>query len=130
MSSSRLLASRTAILAALEAAQLNSATSGKWSAPVVLVEPGDPWAGVDLSLGRRRTGRWRLTVVAGRADTAGAIERLAELVDQVDAALLAVRGLELPTWSRPSDLSLDGALYAAASSTVQLLTPTPQEVIP
>ena len=128
--SSRLLASRAAILAALEAAAINSATTGKWSAPVILVEPGDPWAAVDLSLGRRRTGRWRVTAVAGRADTAGALELLAELVDRTDVALLTVPGLELPTWSRPFDMTLDGAQYAASSATIQLLTPTPQEVLP
>jgi hypothetical protein len=127
---SRLLASRAAILAALEAAGINSATTAKWSAPVVLVEPGDPWAAVDLSLGRRRTGRWRVTVVAGKADTEGAIEQLANLVDTVDAALLTVPGLELPTWARPFDVELSGAKYAASGATIQLLTPTLQEVLP
>ena len=127
---SRLLASRTAIVAALEAGGINAATTAKWSAPVVLVEPGDPWAGVELSLGRRRTGRWRVTAVAGRADTDGALERLADLVDRVDVALLTVPGLELPTWSRPSDIQLDGASYAASSATIQLQTPTLQEVLP
>jgi hypothetical protein len=127
---SRLLASRRLILDALEAGAVNASTTGKFSAPCVLVEPGDPWAGVDLSLGRRRTGRWRLTIVAGKADTAGAFEGLAELVDNVDAALLRVHGLELPTWARPFDMTLDGAAYAASSATVQLLTPTPQEVLP
>lgn len=128
---SRLLASRSAILAALEAGGLNASTTGKWSAPVVLVEPGDPWAGIG-SLGKVRVGRWRLTAIAGRTDTAGAIERLAELVDDVDVALLkGVQGLELPTWSRPTDTSVDGAQYAASSATVQLRTPTPaQEVLP
>lgn len=127
---SRLLASRALILDALEAAELVVATTGKWSAPCVLVEPGDPWAAVDLSLGARRTGRWRLTLVAGRADSAGALERLAELVDGVDSALLAVAGLQLPTWARPFDTQVDGAAYAATAATVQLLTPTPQEVLP
>jgi hypothetical protein len=127
---SRLLASRATILAALEAGGVNSSTSGKWSAPCVLVEPGDPWAGVDLSLGRRRTGRWRLTAIAGRTDTDGAIEKLAELVDVVDVALLAVQGLELPTWSRTSDTTVDGAAYSACTATVQLITPRPEEVLP
>jgi hypothetical protein len=127
---SRLLASRTLILDALEAGGVNTATTGKFSAPCVILEPGDPWAGVDLSLGRRRTGRWRLTLVAGKADSAGAFERLAELVDTVDAALLRVASLELPTWARPFDTTLDGAAYAATSATVQLLTPTPLEVLP
>ena len=119
---SRLLDSRDTITAALVAGGLTVATTGKFAAPCVLVEPGDPWAGTDLSLGKRRTGRWRLTLVAGRADGGGNVERLAALVDQADAALLTVPGLELPTWARPFDATLDGAKYAATNATVQYLT--------
>jgi hypothetical protein len=127
---SRLAGSRQLIVDALEAANLNPATTQQWAAPAVIVEPGDPWAAVDLSLGRRRTGRWLLTIVTGSTDTAGAFEELAELVDRTDAALLTVPGVELPTWARPSDRSLDGALHASSSATIQLLTPRPEEVLP
>jgi hypothetical protein len=127
---SRLAASRQLLLDALDAADLRPATTGSWSAPCVLLEPGEPWAAVDLSLGRRRTGRWRVTIVAGRADSAGAFDQLAELVDRTDTALLTVPGVELPTWARPFDVTLGGVLYAASSSTIQLLTPTPVEVLP
>jgi len=127
---SRLAASRALLTAALEAAGIPYATTGKWNAPCVLLEPGDPWAGVELSLGQKRVGRWRLTLVAGRADSAGAFDVLAELVDRVDAALLTVPGVQLPTYARPFDTSLDGAMYAATSATVQLLTPQPTEVLP
>ena len=126
--SSRLLSSRASILAAIEAGGVHAATTGKWSAPVVLVEAGDPWAAVDLSLGRRRTGRWRLTAVAGRADSEGIVEVLAELVDQVDAALLAIPGVQLPTWGQPFSGSLGGVAYACTAATIQALTeegPTP-----
>jgi hypothetical protein len=125
---SRLLSSRAAILAALEAGGVNTATTGKFSAPVVIVEAGDPWAAVDLSLGRRRTGRWRLTLVAGRADSDGVIESLAELVDRVDAALLRLPGVQLPTWERPFNATEGGVVYAATAATIQALTeedPTP-----
>ena len=125
---SRLLSSRAAILAALEAGGVNAATTGAFSAPCVLVEAGDPWAAVDLSLGRRRTGRWRLTAVAGAADSEGVIELLAELVDQVDRALLAVPGVQLPTWERPFNATTAGTTYAATAATIQTLTeedPTP-----
>ena len=119
---SRLLSSRAVIVNALEAADVNVATTGKWSAPVVLVEAGDPWAAVDLSLGRKRVGRWRLTAVAGRADTAGIVEKLAELVDEVDRALLTVPGVQLPTWNRPFGGVLDGTTYAATTATIQAMT--------
>jgi hypothetical protein len=119
---SRLGSSRETVILALEAGGLTVGRGGKFAAPCVLVEAGDPWAAVDLSLGARRTGRWRLTIVAGRTDSEGALELLAELVDQVDAALLTVAGIQLPTWARPFDASLEGAAYAATVSTVQLLT--------
>jgi len=119
---SRLLSSRSAIVNALEAGGVHAATTGQWSAPVVLVEAGDPWAAVDLSLGRRRTGRWRLTAVAGRTDTDGIVEKLAELVDAVDPALLAIPGVQLPTWGQPFSASLDGTAYACTAATIQVLT--------
>lgn len=128
--SSRLFASRTRILDALEAGGVNASTTGQFSAPCVLVEAGDPWAAVDLSLGARRTGRWRLTLVAGKVDADGVLEALAELVDAVDAAILTVPGMQLPTWAVPFNASLAGASYAATSATVQLLTPIPAEVLP
>jgi len=125
---SRLLASRAVILAAFDAASIAHATTGKWSGPCVLIEPGDPWAGVELSLGAKRTGRWRLTLIAARADSAGALEILADFVDTVDVALLTVAGLQLPTWTRPFDTDYGGAKYAATTATIQLITPSPQEV--
>ena len=125
---SRLLDSRGLILAALEAAGIAHATTAKFAAPCVLVEPGDPWAGVDLSFGGRRTGRWKLTLVAGRADSAGGLELLSQLVDETDAALLTIPGCQLPSWARPFDAELGGATYAASAATVQLLTRTPEEL--
>lgn len=125
---SRLLSSRNALVAALHEGGCNPAVSGKFSAPCVIIEAGDPWAGVDLSLGRRRTGRWRLMAVAGRADSEGSIEALAELVDKVDTALLTVPGVQLPTWERPFNATLGQIAYAATAATIQVLTeegPTP-----
>jgi hypothetical protein len=125
---SRLLSSRASILAVLETGGLNPATTGKFSAPCVLVEAGDPWASVDLSMGRRRTGRWRLTLIAGRADSEGVIESLADLVDKTDRALLTLPGVQLPTWERPFNATEGGVTYAATAATIQALTeedPTP-----
>src|SRR5580765_3061943 len=116
---SGLLDARARILAGLEAGGVASSTTGQFSAPCVLVEPGDPWSVPDRL--PRRLSRWKLTAVAGRTDSEGAIETLAELVDQVDAALLAVDGLQLPTWARPFDSMLGAVPYAATTATVQLL---------
>jgi hypothetical protein len=119
--SPRLLRSRAAILSALEAGGVAAATTGRFSAPCVLVEAGDPWAGPG-SLGRRRVGRWRLYAIAGRADSDGVIELLAQLVDDVDVALLKLRGIQLPTWSRPINATVGGVAYAATESTIEYAT--------
>lgn len=116
------MGSRTAIIGALEAGGIRAATTGKFTAPCVIVEPGDPWAAVDLSMGRRRTARWKLTAVAGRADSEGAIEALATLVDRVDLALLAIPGVQLPTWAKPFDAALQSVAYAASETTIQAMT--------
>jgi len=112
------MVARQLIVDALDAAQLRPATTGQLAAPCVIVEPGDPWSAPER-LPRRLT-RWRLTAVAGRADTEGAIATLADLIDAVDAALLTVPGLQLPSWAKPFDASLDGIPYAASAATVQL----------
>jgi hypothetical protein len=119
---SALLDARAVILAALEAAAVASSTNaGSFAAPCVLVEPGDPWTEPQRLPGRLT--RWRLTAVAGRADAEGALELLGGLVDQVDAALRVVPGLQLPAWSRPLDRPIggDSVRYGTTSATVQLV---------
>jgi hypothetical protein len=125
---SRLLSSRSVITGALDRGGINVATTGKWSGPCVLVEAGDPWATTEAGMGRRRLGRWLLTLVAGRADTEGILESLAELVDQVDRALLTIPGVSLPSWAQPFSGTLGGVAYACTSATIQTVTeedPTP-----
>jgi len=121
------MASRAVIANALEAGGVRVAFTGKFAAPCALIEAGDPWAAVDLSLrGGRRNARWRITLVAGRADSEGALEALAELVDKADAALLPAR-VQLPTWAKPFDALLGNVPYAATVATIQLLT---EEALP
>lgn len=116
------MATRGAIATVLEAGGVPVAFTGKFSAPCVLIEAGEPWAAVDLSLRGKRTARWQLTLVAGRADSEGALETLAALVDKADAALLALPGVQLPTWAKPSDAQLGNVPYATTVATIQLLT--------
>lgn len=118
---STLLEHRAAILESLEAGGIRTATTGQLAAPCVHVEPGDPWAEPVRMPGR--LSRWRLTALAGRSDSAGALEALAELVDSVDAALLAgagTRSSSLPTWNKPSDYAVDGVPYAGAVGVLTL----------
>jgi hypothetical protein len=115
---SRLLDARARILAALEAASIRTATTGKLSAPCVHVEPGDPWTEPARLPGR--TSRWQLRAIAGRADSEGSYAQLGELVDLVDTALRTIDGCQLPSWAKPTDYTIDGVPYAASVATVQL----------
>jgi hypothetical protein len=116
--SSAIMATRARILEALEAGGVRSATGGKYAAPCVLVEPGDPWSEPRRLPGR--VTRWRLTAIAGRVDTEGAYEQLGEFVELVDVALLTVAGVQLPAWAMPHDYRLGDVTYAATIATVQL----------
>jgi hypothetical protein len=121
--SSRVLAARELILAALDAGGISSATTGRFAAPCVHVEPGDPWsepAALKGGASGRRLTRWRLTAIAGRADSDAAFVTLGELVDAVDDALVRLSGAQLPVWGKPTDYLLDGVAYASAIATVQL----------
>jgi hypothetical protein len=116
----RLTDERALILAALETGAVRTATAGRLAAPVVLVEPGDPWSEPARLPGR--VSRWRLTAIAGRADTEQAYAELAALVDAVDAALRGLPGCSLPTWAMPRDVTLEGVPYAASLGTITYTT--------
>ena len=114
---STIRASRDRITGSLTAGGVRVATGGKFAAPCVLVEPGDPWTEPARMPGRLV--RWKLTAVGGRADTEAAIEVLGELVDDVDAALRAgSRSISLPSWAMPVDLTLGGVAYAASVAAI------------
>lgn len=116
---SSLAGARALLIAGLQAEGVRTATRGQWSAPCVLIEPGDPWSEPVRSPGR--LSRWRLTAIAGRADSDGALEQLGELVDAIDAGLRRVDGAQLPTWARPTDQQqLDGPPFASTVATIQL----------
>jgi hypothetical protein len=115
---SSIMDARAKILAALEGAGIRTATTGQLSAPVVHVEPGDPWTEPRRLPGR--VTRWRLTAIAGRSDSEGSYAQLGEYVELVDVALLAVKGCSLPSWAKPTDYTIAGVAYAGTVATVQL----------
>ena len=115
---SELLDSRARILEALDAGGIRTATTGKFAAPCVLIEPGDPWSEPVRMPGR--VARWRLTAVGGRADSDGALEILGGIVDGANAALRTIDGCQAPTWARPFDLVLGGVSYGASVATIQI----------
>jgi hypothetical protein len=113
---SRTMSDRAALLAAFDAAELRTATTGKLSAPCVHIEPGDPWSVPARLPGRGRRGR--RSALAGQ----GAYATLGDLIDGIDSALRTVPGCELPAWAKPSDYAIDGVPYAATVATIQLAT--------
>jgi hypothetical protein len=114
---SRLAAARDVLRGALDGSGVRTALGGRFAAPCVLVEPAEPWIDRDTPSTRLQT-RWKLTAIARPADTAAAYDELAALVDQVDTALLSLRGVSLPTWGAPHDLTLGSVAHPASTATV------------
>ena len=98
---SRLSDARAELVTALRAGGVRTATSGRFSAPVVILEPADPWTEPARLPGRNT--RWQLIAIAGAGDSDAAIDELAELIDRVDAVLRRVDGCGLPSWGKPTD---------------------------
>jgi hypothetical protein len=114
---SRLTATRERLVDALEGSGIRTAVGGRFAAPAILVEPAEPWIDRDTPSTRLQA-RWKLTAIAGRSDTAAAYDQLALLIDQVDTALLSLRGVSLPTWGAPHDLTLGNVAHPASVATV------------
>jgi hypothetical protein len=114
---SRLGATREALAAALEGSGVRTATGGRFAAPCILIEPGEPWIDRESPSNRLRV-RWRLTAIAGRSDTAAAYDGLADLIDLVDTALLSLRGVSLPSWGAPHDQQLGNVAHPVSVGTV------------
>jgi hypothetical protein len=98
---SRLGAARGRILTALEATGVRAGTAGRFSAPVVILEPAEPWSVPARMPGR--DSRWQLTIVAGSGDSDTALEEIATFIDRCDTALRRLAGCGIPAWSKPAD---------------------------
>lgn len=99
----RLADARAAILDALADGGIRAGTSGRFSAPVVILEPAEPWAEPARLHRAGRDSHWQLIAIAGSGDADAAFAELAQLVDDVDTALYALDGCGLPTWGKPAD---------------------------
>lgn len=116
---SRLIDARTRIADALDGSGVRVAFGGRFAAPCALLEPAEPWVDRATPSRNLRT-RWRITAIAGRSDTAGAYDELADMVDGIDAALLSLRGASLPTWGAPHDVTLGNVAHPASVGTIEL----------
>lgn len=115
---SALGSARAAMVAALTAGGVRVPSGLRVSAPCVMVEPGDPWTEPSRLPGR--LSRWKLTAIAAAVDSDASIAELAELVDAVDTALYGLQGVQLPTWSKPADIQLEGVLRPATTAIVSI----------
>lgn len=114
---SRLGDARASIAGALDAGGIRVSSSGRFSAPCVILEADDPWSEPVRLPGR--LSKWRLTAIAGKTDTLGSFEALAALIDSIDVALRPLDGCALPTWGRPLDIAIEGATYAGVMGKIQ-----------
>lgn len=114
---SRLSDARQRLADALDGSGIRTTFGGRFAAPVVLIEPAEPWVERATASARIVT-RWKLTAIAAATDTAAAYDGLADLIDGADVALLSLRGVSLPSWGAPHDLSLGNVAHPAATGTV------------
>lgn len=114
---SRLTDARVRLDDALTGSGIRTALGGRFAAPCLLIEPAEPW--IDrATVSPRVIVRWKLTAIARPADTEAAYDELAELIDQTDAALLSLRGVSLPPWGAPHDVTLGNVAHPAAAGIV------------
>ena len=114
---SRLTDTRNRLATALAAAGLRTATGGRFAAPVVLLEPAEPWIDRDTTSHRVQV-RWQLSAIARAGDSGAAYDELAALIDAIDAALLTLDGVSLPTWGAPHDVTLGNVAHPTSTGTV------------
>jgi len=114
---SRLGASREQLAGALEGSGIRTAIGGRFAAPAVLIEPAEPWIDRDSPSSRLQV-RWKVTAIASGSDTGAAYDQLAELVDAIDVALLSLRGVSLPSWGAPRDITLANVAHPASVAIV------------
>jgi hypothetical protein len=118
---SRLLNARARLADALTGSGVSVTFGGRFAAPAVLVEPGEPWVSRERS-SRPLESRWKVTAIAGRSDTAGAYDELGDMIDAIDHALLSIRGVSLPSWGAPHDVTLGNVAHPASTASVLIYT--------
>jgi hypothetical protein len=117
--------SRQTLLDTLEAAGVKAFYgAGQFTAPCARIYPADPWVDISGLANGRRTQRWEIWVVAGKADALANYDELEALVQEVNTALMPLGGWSYPAWRRPSVTDMGGTRYFACRGVVE----TTQEV--
>jgi hypothetical protein len=106
--------SRQVLLDALTAANVNAFYGvGRFTAPCARVYPADPWVDISGLANGRRTQRWEVWVVAGKADSLATFDELEALVTTCNTALGGLQGWAYPVWRRPAITEMGGTKYFA-----------------
>jgi len=120
-----LQACRQQLLDALTAAGVNTFYGmGAFTAPCARVYPADPWVDVSGLANGRRTQRWEIWVVAGRADSIATFDELEALVAICNAAVSGLQHWSHPAWRMPAITDMGVTKYFASRGVVE----TTQEV--
>lgn len=106
--------SRQVLLDAIEAADVNAFYGmGQFTAPCARIYPADPWVDISGLANGRRTQRWEIWVVAGKADSVANFDELEALLIKVNNAVSGLAGWAWPVWRRPAITEMGGTRYFA-----------------
>jgi hypothetical protein len=98
---------------------------GAFTAPCARIFPAEPWVDISGYANGRRTQRWEVWAVAGKADSIATFDELEELVKVINDAVSGLpNGWAHPTWRRPAITLMGGVQYFACRGIVE----TTQEV--
>jgi hypothetical protein len=112
--------SRQLLLDALTAAGIDAFYGmGRFTAPCARVYPADPWVDLSGLANGRRTQRWEVWVVAGKADSIATYDELEALLQQCNAALSGLQGWSYPAWRRPAVTEMGGTRYFACRGVME-----------
>lgn len=115
-------AARQELLDALKAAEIDTYYGwGQFNAPCARVFPGEPWVALSGLAGGRRTQRWEVWSVAGRADSNATFDALEMLTQQINDAINGMAGWGHVEWHRPAVVDMGGARYLAARGVLETL---------
>lgn len=116
---------RQQLLDAIAATGTNAFSGmGAFTAPCARIFPAEPWVDVSGLANGRRTQRWEIWAVAGKADSLANFEEVESLVKVINDAVSGLPHWSYPAWRRPAVTLMGGTNYFACRGTVE----TTQEI--
>ena len=113
---------RAELTVALAAAGARVASPGEaFTPPCVRVHPAAPWLAPSRLAAGRRTQRWEVWAVAGKADGTRNYTSLEDTVSQVTNALDLLPSWSGIEWDRPNPTDMGGTLYLAVRGIIETI---------